>query len=57
MSKKEWCVTIGVEVDFHIEAETEEEAIREAESRWDPTAYETEIVQVYEMDDNDVSQI
>jgi hypothetical protein len=45
-----WCVTLGIEVDFEVEAETMEDAIREAEDQFDPTAYDTEVVQAYELE-------
>lgn len=56
MAKREWCVTLGIEVDFFIEAESMEEAIREAESQFDPTAQYPEVVQAYETgDDHDTA--
>jgi hypothetical protein len=46
-------VTLCVRETFVVEAETEEQALREAESQFDTTGLETTFEEIYEVDEDD----
>lgn len=47
---KKWNVWIAVDAELEIEANTEEEAERLAHEQFDPTAYDAEVKEVYEVE-------
>jgi len=48
---KHWEVLVRVQAYIFVEAETQEEAEAIAESDFDPTAYDTEVIESYEAEE------
>lgn len=46
---KSWEVLVRIQAYVSVEAETQEEAEAIAESEFDPTAYDTEVVESFEL--------
>ena len=48
---KKWEVLVRIEAYVQVEADTQEKAEALAESEFDPTAYDTEVIESFEVED------